>query len=136
MFFDDEIMLEDAPVLEDTAQSVVEATAASYLYTELAKLDDEARKEFVESAEAESLLTNWLKTKKIHCGLNWFLTVLKNVNLLLRSFKNTTTQQLNLLKLVNVNTSNLHPKLKLCLKNNYPNKVSTIGHCSIVGFIL
>ena len=55
MFFDDEIMLEDAPVLEDTAQSVVEATAASYLYTELAKLDDEARKEFVESAEAERL---------------------------------------------------------------------------------
>lgn len=64
MFFDDDIMLEDAPVLEDTAQSVVEATAASYLYTELAKLDDEARKEFVESAEAEALLEKAVLNKK------------------------------------------------------------------------
>lgn len=64
MFFDDDIMLEDAPVLEDTAQSVVEATAASYLYAELAKLDDEARKEFVESAEAEALLEKAVLNKK------------------------------------------------------------------------
>ena len=64
MFFDDEIMLEDAPVLEDTAQSVVEATAESYLYNELAKLDDEARKEFVESAEAEALLEKAVLNKK------------------------------------------------------------------------
>ena len=64
MFFDDELMLEDAPVLEDTAQSVVEATAESYLYNELAKLDDEARKEFVESAEAEALLEKAVLNKK------------------------------------------------------------------------
>ena len=64
MFFDDELMLEDAPVLEDTAQSIVEATAESYLYNELAKLDDEARKEFVESAEAEALLEKAVLNKK------------------------------------------------------------------------